>query len=615
MELTSRSGDDRFVPPGGYRALEARLRRRSDLAEVRAVVFSAFDRCTRLLPFVLYDRLMFPAGARSIAGALYQAGFLRTRAVFELWNPRFRPSRARLDGRPPELLLVSSMQIHAERAYAAIKEAWTLGEHRPLIIAGGPKAVYEPCHFWSIPGEKRVAPDVVVTGESYVLLQLLDTIVEHRGPGDTMREGFERARREGALESVPGLVFLAPEASLEEPLVVDTGLQRLVKNFDELPHEASGLSVLEPPHRGEGLSLQSIPDSRVKKHCTIVSVMMTQGCKFNCSYCPIPALNQKSWRFRSPEGVVEEMRTVHERFGVKYFFGTDDNFFNHRPTAEAILSALAAARTQGHRLGDRIRWATEATQFDTFKNRDLLPVGRAGGLHGIWFGIEDLTAQLIKKGQKPETTVELFRLMHEWKISPMAMIMFHEGQPFYSRGSLYGLYNQVKFLRKAGAISLQCTVHVPAVGTREYERTYRTGRVIERIGRYRIPESKIDGNHVILAGRVPPWRRQLELLAGYAAFYNPWNLIRALKKGSRLRRRRFGYQIAGNIATAWTAWKFLPYVFRLLTSRFHFYRAAPPLETVPVRVPAGGFARHPQEPPGGENLQPHAERSEAAAIS
>jgi len=65
MELAVRRGPDRFVPPGAYRALETALRRRSaELAEVPAVVLSAFDRSTRLLPFILYDSWMFPAGAR-----------------------------------------------------------------------------------------------------------------------------------------------------------------------------------------------------------------------------------------------------------------------------------------------------------------------------------------------------------------------------------------------------------------------------------------------------------------------------------------------------------------------------------------------------------------------
>ena len=64
-----------------------------------------------------------------------------------------------------------------------------------------------------------------------------------------------------------------------------------------------------------------------------------------------------------------------------------------------------------------------------------MPLGRSGGLSAIWFGIEDLTAELVNKGQKPEVTLELFSRMHALKIAPMAMMMYHEGQPFYSPDS------------------------------------------------------------------------------------------------------------------------------------------------------------------------------------
>ena len=100
MELAVRKDSDRFVKQGAYGALQARLRSQSSaLAEVPTVVLSAFDRSTRLLPFVLYDAFMFPAGASAIANALHQAGFARTRAVFQLWNPNFRSSRARFGAR------------------------------------------------------------------------------------------------------------------------------------------------------------------------------------------------------------------------------------------------------------------------------------------------------------------------------------------------------------------------------------------------------------------------------------------------------------------------------------------------------------------------------------
>ena len=138
MELAVRKDSDRFVKQGAYGALQARLRRQSaKLAEIPTVVLSAFDRSTRLLPFLFYDTLMFPAGAGAIANALNQAGFVRTRAVFQLWNPNFKLSRARFDGRAIEMLLISSMHINSQRAYDAISEAWSLDAERPLVIAGG----------------------------------------------------------------------------------------------------------------------------------------------------------------------------------------------------------------------------------------------------------------------------------------------------------------------------------------------------------------------------------------------------------------------------------------------------------------------------------------------
>jgi hypothetical protein len=224
-------------------------------------------------------------------------------------------------------------------------------------------------------------------------------------------------------------------------------------------------------------------------------------------------------------------------------------------------------------------------------------LAKDAGMYAIWFGIEDLTADLINKGQKPEATLDLFKLLHQHRISPMAMLMFHEGQPFYSRNSLYGLANQVDFLRRAGAISIQCTVHNPAVGTREVEKTYRTGKVLKQLGGYLIPESKADGNHVMVDGVERPWRKQLQLLGGYAAFYNPLNLLRAFKNdGTTLRRRRIGWQFIGHFALLRTAWKILPYLVRLLRP-IQYHNEPPALTNLPVRVPQRAFSRLPEDTP------------------
>jgi radical SAM superfamily enzyme YgiQ (UPF0313 family) len=612
MELNVRRGLDAFVPAGAYTQLEAELRRHeTELAEMPAVVLACHDPATRMLPFILYDRFIFPAGARVVAGALREAGFLRTRAVFQLWNPRFRPSRARLDGRNPELLLISTMQVHVRGAYEAVRDAWTMGDERPLIIVGGSKAFHQPYDFWPIATPRGpVGPDVVVTGEAYVLLELLNVVRQFRGRGETLRIAFERARRARALEAIPGLVYLDPEASLHEPVLVDTGLQRLVQHLDELPDETSGLCVMEPPHWGTGLARAPISDSNVRRHAAILTLQITQGCKFNCAYCPIPTLNQKTWRFRSPEGLARQIQSVRERFGIKHYFGTDDNFFNRRQTSEEILTALAATKINGRRLQGRVCLGTEATQFDTYKNRDLLPLARRAGLRAIWFGIEDLTAELINKGQKPEVTTELFSLLLEHRIMPMAMMMYHEGQPFRSRGSLYGLANQIDFLRRAGAISVQCTVHTPAVGTREYEAAFETGRVMARLGSAPVTDAHQDGCHLTMSGAEPAWRRQLKLLGGYLTFYNPLNLIRALKSdGCTVRKERIVYQLAGFLAALLTCVQLLPYLLRLAFSKPTFYQEAPPTSTVPVRTAPQAFPRF----ASGVTAKPRASRSASAA--
>ena len=89
--------------------------------------------------------------------------------------------------------------------------------------------------------------------------------------------------------------------------------------------------------------------------------------------------------------------------------------------------------------------------------------------------------------------------MRDLKDCPMAMLMFHARQPFYSPGSLHGLYNQIAFLRQAGAVTVQCMAHTPALaGRANSEDTFTGGRVIARIGRRAVSDLEQDGNHVIV---------------------------------------------------------------------------------------------------------------------
>jgi radical SAM superfamily enzyme YgiQ (UPF0313 family) len=224
----------------------------------------------------------------------------------------------------------------------------------------------------------------------------------------------------------------------------------------------------------------------------------------------------------------DEMKAMTERTGIHRFFGTDDNFFNNRDTVEELFAGMAKGKVGGKPFRDAIFFGTEATEFDVFKNQDLLPLCREGGLRAIWFGIEDMTAELVKKGQSPEKTKKLFEILNRIGICPMPMMMHHDGQPLASRGNLYGLLNQVRFLRKSGSVSLQVTILTPSVGSKGFEEPYEKGMVIGQAGKQKLEDYQYDGNHCIATEDPHPWRKQLNIYLAYASFYNPMNFVRSV---------------------------------------------------------------------------------------
>src|SRR6476661_8076815 len=186
MELPRRSRGDELLRPGEMIALRERVRRLAPQHDVASVIACAFDHRTRMLPFIYADTRMVPAGVRAIGSALVDAGFAKTRIVLQQWNRRFAPSRMRLDGRVPDLFMVSTMGMHSDRAQAMIRDARRIDPaQRPLIIAGGSHAVYEPFLLFNADATKAAAgagvgPDVAVTGEEYVLLSLIEAILSIR---------------------------------------------------------------------------------------------------------------------------------------------------------------------------------------------------------------------------------------------------------------------------------------------------------------------------------------------------------------------------------------------------------------------------------------------------
>lgn len=624
MELPCRDRGDELLKPGELTDIRRRLRNIAHCRDLTTVIACAFDYRTRILPFLFADVRMAPAGGRAIGAAILDAGFEKTRIVLQQWNPRFRPSQMRLDGKIPDLFLVSSMRVHSASCQALIRDACRIDpSRRPLIIAGGPMAIYEP---WDVFGTDPADPwtaDVAVTGEEYVLLSLLEVLLSQRAGNESMRSAFVRARDSGALDEIPGLVYARGVDGKPAEELVDTGIQRLVGDLDELPHPVLGYQILEPPSRKTTLGSHAIPPRRVHRHSSLGSLVLTLGCKFSCSYCPIPAYNQRQYRAKSGERISDEIEQLYRRYHIRYYFGADDNFFNDKQRTLDIAETLARKVDAGSRPHAKIRWATEATIHDTLRMKDILPLLQKAGLQELWLGVEDMSGALVRKGQSMDKTVEAFRILRENGILPIPMMMHHDSQPLYTRKDHSGLLNQIRLLRKAGAAHVQVLMLTPAVGSKSYVDAFTSGLAYESVDSVPVEPHIVDGNYVVASRSRSPWHKQLNLLAAYLYFFNPLHLLvallrpktRILKARSQVRRegqrpsrrhRTLGRRIAsrmpayladaviqilGMFGLFVTARRTLPWALHLMRGKIK-RTTKPPTSKIPMRSVNGGPACH-----------------------
>ncbi|MHC4711917.1 MAG: B12-binding domain-containing radical SAM protein [Planctomycetota bacterium] len=598
MEVPCRARGDSLLKPGAFTNLIRRLRRVAGDRDIATVIACAFDHRTRLLPFVYADVRIAPAGVRAVGAAMVEAGFPRTRIVLEQWNRKFRPSSARLDGRIPDIFMVSAMNIHTARAKALIRDACQIPpEHRPLIIAGGPKAIYEPWDLFSADSADPWGADIVVTGEEYVLLSALERILSVHRRGESVRKAFLRCRDRGLLDSVSGLVYSRGPADGVADQLVNTGTQQLLGDLDELPHPALGYGLLEPPGNSSALAERPLAARRVRRFSPISSLVLTFGCRFSCPYCPIPAYNQGQSRSKTGPRIADEMTRLNREYGLKYFFGADDNFFNDRVRALEIAQTLARTEIDGRPLRHTVRWGTEVTVHDTLAMKDHIEVTRKAGVRALWLGVEDMTGALVKKGQTVDSTIEAFRLLSRHGISPMPMMMHHDAQPLVTFRRPHGLVNQARILRKAGAVSLQVLMLVPALGSRAYEEVFESGTAFESVAGRPVEPYMTDGNYVIASRAPRPWRKQAGILLAYLYFYNPFRFLAAVvRPKNTLYLMDVGGQLTGMLGLFRTARRTFGWLVRLWRGTVKRATKAPASPIPIVRAKAAGPDSHERPP-------------------
>ena len=153
---------------------------------------------------------------------------------------------------------------------------------------------------------------------------------------------------------------------------------------------------LQTLYSGRHLDMEQVPLARhdlLSEGYAFGSVQTTRGCPLNCSFCSVSAFNGNRYRHRPIEQVIEEMRTIRE----KWVLVVDDNLIGTAPAhlarAKALFRAMIAAN-----LGKK--WICQVT-INMADDEELLDLAVQAGCHGVFIGFESPSSEgLNEVGKK-----------------------------------------------------------------------------------------------------------------------------------------------------------------------------------------------------------------------
>ena len=340
-----------------------------------------------------------PLGLAYVAGSLRAAGHevrILDAAVSARWR---RELQALVAGWRPRLVGISAATavIDSARALAArVKQA----DPRILVLLGG-------VHATLFPGEVLGTDEIdfAVHGEGELTaVELLAAVEAGREP-----------------DGIPGLAHRsggAVRVNARRPPIAD---------LDSLPPAAYDLLP-----RG----LYSTP---VSGRSDVTSMVTSRGCPYRCAFCDARVVHGRRYRAHSAERVVEEIRQLTGRFGIREVLFKDSEFTLDRARTERFCDLLLSG-------GPRVAWTCSA-RVDRVDEALLRKMG-AAGCRVIQFGVESADPAVIAaldKGITVEQVKEAFRTCRAAGIETVANLMV--GTPRETAESIRSTMRLVREIR------------------------------------------------------------------------------------------------------------------------------------------------------------------------
>lgn len=233
----------------------------------------------------------------------------------------------------------------------------------PLIFFGGPHV----WHNWQTTVNSRYV-DFAVIGEGE----------------ETAVELLAKLNAGEPLKDIKGVAFKDGDA------LYFGGPRPFLKNLDSLAYSAFHLVDI---HKYK-------PSPQHVRRTPSVTMLTSRGCPFTCTFCYVPFLFEKTFRLRSVDHVVGEIKSLVEKHGIKEIQFFDDLFGANRKWLREFLDKLIEQKID-------ISWSC-ITRIDVM-DWELARKMKQAGCWCIFFGIESLDQDVLNAVNKRQTVEQIER--------------------------------------------------------------------------------------------------------------------------------------------------------------------------------------------------------------
>jgi radical SAM superfamily enzyme YgiQ (UPF0313 family) len=290
------------------------------------------------------------------------------------------------------------------------------------IILGGPEIRYNASEFL------HNGADYVVIGEGEVTMHELISKLEEKNNQN--------------LINVKSIGFINKDGN-----PTFTPERTLIKNIDEVPF----------PNR-EGINIPEYQKAWKNRHNQdAVSVSTMRGCPYTCKWCS-RAVYGLSYRRRSPQKVIEELKLIKSHYDPDLLWFVDDVFtVNHKWLFEFN------EELKKNDLKIKYECITRADRM----NEEVIKIMKESGCYRVWIGAESGSQKIIDamdRRVKVEQVQEMIKLSKRYGIETGTFIMLG-----YPEENEKDIEDTIYHLKRSNPDHFTITIAYPIKGTEFFE--------------------------------------------------------------------------------------------------------------------------------------------------